>query len=142
MSGSLLEKREIQTSSAPSEDLANMRSFLQHIEQELDIALQPIVHISDGRVHAYEALARNYSDFGVQSPSDLYEIASHFDCVLELETALWEKACRQFSGLDEVERLHLFLNIDGRSIEIAGSLLVDSVIEVARTFNKIGRAHV
>ncbi|MEN0001109.1 MAG: EAL domain-containing protein [Pseudomonadota bacterium] len=107
-------------------------AFLARAERDLDVALQPLVDLNGSRVHGYEALVRRVDSFAVDSPPALYDLAALHGCVVELEAILWHKACQKFAGVDDFERLKLFLNIDGRSIAASGASVIDMVTRAAR----------
>ena len=87
----------------------------------LDVAVQPIVAISSGRSHAYEALAR-FATAGGQGPLAWFALAEEFGMRAELELACLAKALRLLPALPDSTRLSVNLSVpllvDQRSAEL------------------------
>ncbi|MEO1702519.1 MAG: GGDEF domain-containing protein [Pseudomonadota bacterium] len=112
-------------------DLVAQSAFIEAATNHLDIALQPIVEMSSGRIHAYEALVRNTKQIGVDSPAELHDLALEKDCLFALEKTLWEKACRKFTEQSNMPQAQLFINVDGRSLIENGTNVVDAINDIA-----------
>ncbi|MDJ0389383.1 GGDEF domain-containing protein [Roseomonas sp. E05] len=90
-------------------------AFLARAAALLQSALQPIVEVSTGRVHGYEALMRGHAQMGFASPAALLAAAAAADCLDGLEALVQQQAFAAFrtatgGRLDTL----LFLNLDPR----------------------------
>jgi diguanylate cyclase (GGDEF)-like protein len=88
-------------------------------------AFQPIVHLDTGLTHGFEALLRGTAELGFESIADLFDRAAENGSVEELEAGLLHKALRDFAALSCADGLHLFFNIDARSLPHLSSRTTD-----------------
>ena len=79
-------------------------------------AFQPIVHLDTGLTHGVEALLRGIDALGFESIDQLFNRAAENEVVGDLESQLLIKALDDFARLACVKGLHLFFNIDSRSL--------------------------
>lgn len=79
-------------------------------------AFQPIVHLDTGLTHGFEALLRGTDTLGFESIASLFDQAAACGVVQDLEAQLLDKALRDFATLSCADGLHLFFNIDARSL--------------------------
>lgn len=63
----------------------NCALFLSRVRSQIDMALQPIVDVRNGRTMAYESLVRNTADIGFSSIVDFFQHAHDHDVLFELE---------------------------------------------------------
>ena len=91
-------------------------SALQQIlaSGELHTLFQPIVSLSERRIHGYEALTRGPSNSPLHSPLTLFAVARHASRLSELEQACRRNACLRFDNLKLDGKL--FLNVSPESL--------------------------
>ncbi|UUX48233.1 GGDEF domain-containing protein [Nisaea acidiphila] len=89
---------------------------LESVVSGLRHAFQPIVHLDTGLTHGFEALLRGSDALGFESIADVFDKAAAAGMVEELEARLLDKALKDFAALSCAEGLHLFFNIDARSL--------------------------
>ncbi len=91
-------------------------SALQQIlaSGELHTLFQPIVSLSERRIHGYEALTRGPSNSPLHSPLTLFAVARHACRLSELEQACRRNACLRFDNLKLDGKL--FLNVSPESL--------------------------
>lgn len=89
---------------------------LDSVVPRLRHAFQPIVHLDTGLTHGFEALLRGSEELGFDSIADLFDQAAESGVVEELEARLLDRALGDFAALSCAEGLHLFFNIDARSL--------------------------
>ncbi|MEA2295111.1 MAG: hypothetical protein QOE86_2750 [Solirubrobacteraceae bacterium] len=98
----------------------------------LQVAYQPIVRASDGRLHGFEALARwRDADGRVLRPDQFIPVAEETGLISELGRLVLRSACRQLSRWRRdhgVPELTMAVNISGRQLQEPG--LAD-VVEAA-----------
>ena len=87
----------------------------------LDVAFQPIVNIHTGACYGYEALARHTDRLGFHSIAAFFDECHALGVLVEMETALREKAVAKFRRLDHWRQTKLFLNMDARGLENEGT---------------------
>ncbi|NIE77216.1 EAL domain-containing protein [Pantoea sp. Ap-967] len=75
---------------------------------------QPIICLSEQRIHGHEALSRGPSNSPLHSPLNLFAIARQAGRLTDLEAACRESACRRFS--EQQLGGKLFLNISPESL--------------------------
>ncbi|ACO81243.1 EAL/GGDEF domain-containing protein [Azotobacter vinelandii CA] len=75
----------------------------------LNTLFQPILSLSEQRIHGYEALSRGPSNSPLHAPMPLFGAARHAGRLGELEALCRKNACRRFRELDLGGRL--FLNV-------------------------------
>ncbi|GAB3394753.1 bifunctional diguanylate cyclase/phosphodiesterase [Azotobacter armeniacus] len=75
----------------------------------LTTLFQPILSLSEQRVHGYEALSRGPSNSPLHAPMPLFGAARHAGRLSELEALCRKNACQRFHELDLDGRL--FLNV-------------------------------
>lgn len=88
---------------------------------ELNVAYQPLIDLSNGRVIGFEALSRwDHPEFGAVSPGTFIEIAEESGLITQLTDLVLHKACRQlkeWQGSDAVfAELTMHVNISGNDI--------------------------
>lgn len=104
---------------APLTDgVSGARSELERLcaGQGLRIAVQPIVDVDGGQVHAYEALAR-FETGGGQGPLHWFSLAEEFGMRADLELICLRRACELLADLPGDTRL---------SVNLSAPLLVDA----------------
>lgn len=88
------------------------------VQEKFDVALQPIVGLSDGQIHHFEALARFDSSFYSGSPFEFMCFAEDVGVIHEFDLAMTMKVV---SLLKRVRRIgfdtNIAVNISGRSIQ-------------------------
>lgn len=106
----------------PAGDVDTVESFppLKEIIHGVRHAFQPIVHLDTGLTHGFEALLRGTETLGFKSIAQLFDLAAENGIVEELESQLLTKALTDFANLSCAEGLHLFFNIDARSLPEIG----------------------
>jgi len=104
----------------------NPHLFLTNAERILEYALQPIIDSHTGTIYGFEALIRNFDQFGHDTPIDVFNHAFEIGCLRELELALRRKAIEKFASLHHTGT-KLFLNVDPRLLEEEGFLLPETM---------------
>ncbi len=97
----------------------------------LRIALQPIVSADDGRVMGHEALLRGHALLGFDTPLELLDQAAALHCLPALEAQLHVRALEAFADIAPPSAT-LFLNLDGRSVAMAGLGVLAPALEAAK----------
>ncbi|OQW50792.1 GGDEF domain-containing protein [Candidatus Raskinella chloraquaticus] len=92
----------------------NCALFLSRVRSQIDMALQPIVDVRNGRTMAYESLVRNTADIGFSSIVDFFQHAHDHDVLFELEVELQRKAVAAFCQANPPPGARLFINLDAR----------------------------
>ncbi len=82
--------------------------------RELLVHFQPIVCLKSRSVYGYEGLIRGPADTILYSPAMLFDAATKFGCLAQLDFLCREMVVAQFSRLDLPGRL--FINVDPVSI--------------------------
>lgn len=90
--------------------------FLRALEQQLAVALQPIVDASTGSVVAHEALMRGFDDLGFPNPGALLDSAAERKRLFEADCCVISKAMIGRAHLCRAEAGYLFINLDGRNL--------------------------
>ncbi|MFJ4343785.1 EAL domain-containing protein [Pseudomonas sp. NPDC089401] len=83
-------------------------------QRSIHSLFQPIIQLSERRIHGHEALTRGPSNSPLHSPLNLFAIARQAGRLTELEAACRESACRRFS--EQQLDGKLFLNISPESL--------------------------
>lgn len=97
----------------------------------LRIALQPIVSADDGSVMGHEALLRGHAALGFATPLALLDHAAALRCLPALEARLHVHALEAFADVAS-RSATLFLNLDGRSVAMAGLAVLAPALDAAR----------
>ena len=84
----------------------------------LDIAFQPIVNIHTGKIHAVEALLRNYQEVGFRSIFALFDAVYKEGILYLFDLELRKKAISKFTTIAKYKYLKLFYNLDNRLFNI------------------------
>ncbi|MBA1335453.1 MAG: EAL domain/GGDEF domain protein [Firmicutes bacterium] len=79
--------------------------------REITTVYQPIASLKDGTVIGYEALSRGPKDSLLERPDMLFEAASKYGCVWDLEALCRTKALESLSG-KKAEKTLVFINVD------------------------------
>ena len=86
--------------SLEAEEQSGRRLVREVIERErIEIAVQPIVDLASGSIHAYEALAR-FEDAAVRSPAHWFAMAEPLGMRIDLEIACLRRALLLLDDLD------------------------------------------
>ena len=81
-------------------------------DEELDVALQPIIDLKTKKYTGIEALARCSTEEGPISPSEFIPVAEESGLIIKLGDWVLEKSCRLFKTLPEYEEgLKLSVNL-------------------------------
>lgn len=81
-------------------------------DEELDVALQPIIDLKTKKYTGIEALARCLTEEGPISPSEFIPVAEESGLIIKLGDWVLEKSCRLFKTLPEYEEgLKLSVNL-------------------------------
>jgi len=91
-----------------------MDRFWADAVDRLTFAFQPLVSCRDESLVALEALLRGHRDAGFGTIQDVFDAAAADFQLVEVETALREKALRLFSLLGVPSEVKLFSNVDNR----------------------------
>lgn len=83
-------------------------------QQAISTVLQPIVDLRHHRALGYEALTRTAADQLIQRPDQLFQLASQFNRITELEWLCLSSAVRHYAQQQKQERL--FLNLCPQSV--------------------------
>lgn len=112
-----------------SADTADAPSFLTDaVLDTLQVAFQPIVEASSGRLFAWESLMRMHERAGFPTPLHLLDHAHENGCLVALEKALVRKAVEKFTAQADRGGLMLFLNMDSRVARI-GHIVIPRLLE-------------
>ncbi|WP_328984669.1 bifunctional diguanylate cyclase/phosphodiesterase [Thiorhodovibrio winogradskyi] len=84
--------------------------------ERLEYAFQPIVNPHTGTVFGFEALLRGLDQVGYTTVDRLFTAADYQGCLLELESALRDKAIATFARIPGVRHARLLFNLDSRSL--------------------------
>jgi len=84
----------------------------------LDIAFQPILNVHTGKIHAVEALLRNFEDAGFQSIFEVFDKVYEENLLFVFDLALREKTFKKYTQIDGYQDIKLFYNIDNRIYEM------------------------
>ena len=84
--------------------------------ERLDYAFQPIVNIHTGVVFGFEALLRGLDKIGFSTVDALFNAADGEGRLLELESALRDKAIARFARIPDIRHARLLFNLDSRSL--------------------------
>jgi EAL domain-containing protein (putative c-di-GMP-specific phosphodiesterase class I) len=85
---------------------------------EFSIVFQPIVSLTDGAVHHYEALSRFPGSGAGASPAETVQFAEKLGVIAEFDLVVCERVVSVLEG-DKRERPSVAVNISGRSLESA-----------------------
>jgi len=86
--------------------------------EQLDFALQPIVHAGTGGLYGVEALVRGFERLNFDSPKDLFDAAFRDHTLFFADIRLRELAIAKFKSLPFHPKLVLFYNYDPRILEM------------------------
>jgi diguanylate cyclase (GGDEF)-like protein len=107
-------------------------------DRNVGIAFQPIWNLEKGSVLGYEALMRPPEEYGLDGPSEAFDIAEKIGRVHELD-----EICRGAilaRAIDLPEDALVFMNLSPQSLDhalIGGSLLADEVLAAGLAPNRI-----
>jgi len=104
-----------------------LRRFLS--EGKLNIAFQPIWNLAQGKVQAFEALARPAADYGFEGPQEMFDIAEHMGRAHELDAICVRSILERASELP-ADTL-LFLNLTPQTFVhdlLTGALLLEATV--------------
>lgn len=103
-----------------AEDIRIMMDFQEAIRNnEIEFQLQPVYRISNGRIVAFEALARwEKKDGEVVSPASYIPLLEKNGFVTDLDKIIWEKVCRWLCDIinKDIEPIPVSLNVSRRDI--------------------------
>ncbi|NVJ96852.1 MAG: EAL domain-containing protein [Alphaproteobacteria bacterium] len=101
-----------------------LRAFKKIVMQEhFDVALQPIVNISDGTLHHFEALARFDQNFFAGSPFEFMCFAEDIGVIHEFDLAMTMKVVSLIKRMRRIGyNIAAAVNISGHSIQSQGFL--------------------
>jgi diguanylate cyclase (GGDEF)-like protein/PAS domain S-box-containing protein len=90
-------------------------------ENRLVALLQPLVDLSDGRIHAAEGLARvETEDGGLVPPSEFIDVAEETGLIVEVDARMFEQVVAAYAALNAAEGVGLrrvSSNVSARSLE-------------------------
>ncbi len=89
---------------------------------DVQVLLQPVVHLATGQVTGYEALVRGPAGTPLESPRRLFQAAAEADLELELDRVCCQAASRMIRYLQPGQRL--FVNLTPRSVAVVGAATV------------------
>jgi len=102
-------------------NLLQVETDLRHAleRDEFEVHYQPIVELTTGRIHEFEALIRwNHPTRGLISPKDFVDVAEETGLIVPMGKWILETACRQIGvwqrGCDE--RLSVSVNLSARQL--------------------------
>jgi len=108
----------------------------QKTAENLDFAFQPIVNIHNGSCLGFEALLRNYQDFGFPTIQDLFDSVYNDGCLFRFDLMLREKAIQKFKRINEFHRFKLFFNLENRVI-LSGDYKSGLTSEILKRYNML-----
>lgn len=98
-----------------NDTIGRMEAFRELVnESKFEIAYQPIVSLTDRKVHHYEALVRFGS--GDQSPYDLITFAEDLDMITSFDQTMCERIIEEVSG-NQTLRVPVAVNLSANSIQ-------------------------
>ena len=106
----------IQVSHSPDCSFGLNGFSVANLCERLDYAFQPIVNIHTGAVFGFEALLRGLDNLGFRTVDGLFSAADGEGILLELESALRDKAIASFARIPDVRHARLLFNLDSRSL--------------------------
>ncbi|MGQ0452335.1 EAL domain-containing protein, partial [Bacillus sp. SS-TM] len=89
-------------------------------DEELDVALQPIIDLKTKRYSGIEALVRCMTEDGPISPSEFIPVAEESGLIIKLGDWVLEKSCRLFKTLPNYQE-GLKLSVNGDDTELIKS---------------------
>lgn len=118
---------------APATRAETVEAFppLEVVINGVSHAFQPIVHLDTGLTHGFEALLRGTDALGFESIAQLFDLAAENGVLEELESRLLSMALKSFANLSCADGLHLFVNIDARSLPVLGRNVPKTLNELA-----------
>lgn len=132
----IIDMRDALRTNADNTMESDLSRAIHH--NELDVAYQPIVRASDGRVAGVEALLRwNHRDRGSVSPLEILAVAEQSELINEIGGWVLERSCRDHARWREAHPEHaltLSVNVSARQLVNPHFLgMVTSVLESADT---------
>ncbi|MDR3538199.1 MAG: GGDEF domain-containing protein [Acetobacteraceae bacterium] len=103
----------------------------QAVKQHLHSVLQPIVDLRTGETHAYEALMRGHTALGHSDPLSLLDAFAARGAIEAIEFWLHHSAVSAFAtamAVGDAPTAQLFINIDSRAIERAGTRIMHATL--------------
>ena len=95
--------------------IGRMEAFRELVsESKFDIAYQPIVSLTDRKIHHYEALVR-FSG-GDQSPYELITFAEDLDMITSFDQSMCERAIEEIESSDSLH-VPIAINLSAKSIQ-------------------------
>jgi diguanylate cyclase (GGDEF)-like protein/PAS domain S-box-containing protein len=113
-----------------------LREALLHMsEDELEVHYQPIVRLSTGALHGFEALLRwNSPRFGTVSPAEFIPIAEETGLILVLGRVVLGRACAQLAAWrTEHPEADLTMSVNLSARQLTDPDIVDFVADLLRT---------
>lgn len=98
----------------------------------IDYALQPIVEINTGNVYGYEALMRGFDRLQFDSPFALLDCVAQEGQLAQLEPMLHARAIAKFASASDIASRRLFLNLDGRTLDMWDEIVAAATQQLAR----------
>lgn len=130
----MLDRPHLRETSLPSRPEPGEFPSVGRILDVVEHAFQPLVHLDTGLTHGFEALLRGIEPLGFGSIAELFDGAAAAGTLEEVEFQLLAKALRRFAGLSCADGLHLFFNVDPRSLTGLGRRLP----EIRETLRALG----
>ncbi len=108
---------------------SDLRRALEAGDQ-LRLSYQPIVHLEDGRLAGFEALARwRHPERGLVPAADFIEVAEQTGLVIPLGLTVFERACRQLAAWPQTTPMGVpfFVSVNLSARQLGHPTLVDDV---------------
>lgn len=136
----MIEFVDVAGSSLPAVALRGVdgrAALLAIANRTLQCALQPIVDVNTGVVHAVEALMRGHDGMGYSSPLDLLDLFFEAGAIAELEELLHGRAIEAFIASplsSQGGAVRLFVNVDGRALTGLDNSILERTVGMITTF--------